>query len=422
MKTNTKKFLTLINKVKEAGKETNLNNIVEGLKDVFLIDDPINIDYTKKNLKPLDLKAVENETNILYFITALKQKDSNNNYYYNFYCYEYNDGKITEANIFNFTNYSYKTNAENRKNAVYTILIYQNSKYMQEANKKRENRKQQKEEKDPRYILKKSNFNKYADPENQQRYKYIKAGADPKKNNNIYVDNLTQKEIYNFKKYNYNYYYNNSVEIAMDKSGYILTEKRADLKQRALKLKEDRALESFNNYKKDFYIKALEEDRRVLEAQTLEAYKKASNTGLESIKNMNLLYNESIKDILNDLNRYINKLKNNEFSNGWCNPGVVKFENTLIDLHKDYYNYIYEIAFNYNKFLNFDILCDEIEKAVGGFSSYESFLKENGIEWTAPANLYKDYKDKIKNENGYISFLGYKKQFKNYYWWLKICF
>ena len=107
MNTNTKQFLTLVEKVTATGKETSLNSITRDfIREGFSLENPIIIEYSKKHFKPLDFESYfteENNINKLYFITAVKVKEN-----INFYSFVYSYKGIKEARFLDFVYYSYK--------------------------------------------------------------------------------------------------------------------------------------------------------------------------------------------------------------------------------------------------------------------------------------------------------------------------
>ena len=92
MNTNTKQFLTLVEKATAAGKETSLKRIVNGfISEGFSLENPIIIEYSKKHFKPLDFESYfteENNINKLYFITVVKENE-NINFYSFVYSYKF---------------------------------------------------------------------------------------------------------------------------------------------------------------------------------------------------------------------------------------------------------------------------------------------------------------------------------------------
>ena len=101
MKTNTKSFLNFIERLESEKRNYNINNLVKDFVSMgFSVENPINIDYTKKHLKPADLKSIfeKEKTSSIYFITAIKNDRKNNNidneYYY--YCFLFDGEKIKE--------------------------------------------------------------------------------------------------------------------------------------------------------------------------------------------------------------------------------------------------------------------------------------------------------------------------------------
>ena len=270
MNTNTKQFLKLIEKVTAAGKETNLNSIARGfISEGFSLESPIIIEYSKKHFKPLDFESYfikENNINKLYFITAVKENEN-----INYYSFVYSCKSIKEAKFLDFCFYAYKSNAELRKNTIYTILIYQNKKYIESMQQKKENRAANKEINiKERFLFVKDFYNDYGNDESmKQRYKYIQKDFI----NNCLCYNMLLSMKYNFNFSNRTAYWNGVKNFEIDKSGYILTYKRDDLKRRAAALKEKRARDNFEKYQHEFYLKALKDDKSSIEAQLLTAQK-----------------------------------------------------------------------------------------------------------------------------------------------------
>ena len=419
MNTNTKQFLKLIEKVTAAGKETDLKQINRDFMSAdFSLENKINIEYTKKHLKPLDFESYftkENNINKIYFVVAYKQND--NICFYNFV---YDCKGIKESRFLSFCYYAYKSNAELRKNSLYTILIYQNKKYIESMKNKKESRNEKrllnlKE----RFIFAKDFYNDYGDDESQkQRYKYYQKDF----NNNILCNNMLLSMKYNFNYTRGTAYWDGVKNFEIDKSGYILTYKRDDLKRRAAALKEERARDNFEKFHHEFYLKALKADKNSIEAQLLTAYRKAAQDGLKAIQLLNKLYEARVSGLLKQLKDYILKLEKKDFSLGWFNSSVISFEKNIIELHQDYYNFINSEAAAYNKFINFDILLKDIEAQLG-YYDYTKLLENNGVKNTLSKYIFNDYKEKIKIENGYkigyIYFLGYKKKIENYFKFLE---
>ena len=415
MNTNTKQFLTLIEKVTAAGKETNLNRIARDfVSEGFSLENPIIIEYSKKHFKPLDFESYfteENNINKLYFITAVKEKEN-----INFYSFVYNCKGIKEAKFLDFVYYCYKSNAELRKTALYTILIYQNKKYIESMQQKKEKRAANKKInfKD-RFLFVKDFYNNYGDDESiKQRYKYIQ--KDFIKNELCYNMLLSMK--YNFNFFNNTAYWNGDKNFEIDKSGYILTYRRDDLKRRAAALKEKHARDNFEKYQREFYLKALKDDKNIIEAQLLTAYRKAAQDGLKAIQLLNGLYEARITGLLKQLKDYISKLEKKDFSLGWYYSSIISFEKNIIELHQDYFNFINSEAAAYNNFINFDILLKDTEAHLG-YHDFSKILENNGIKSTLSKYIFNDYKNKIKIENGYIYFLGYEKKIENYFKFLE---
>lgn len=415
MNTNTTQFLKLIEKVTAAGKETSLNSIARGfISEGFSLESPIIIEYSKKHFKPLDFESYftkENNINKIYFITAVKENEN-----INFYSFVYSYKGIKEARFLDFSYYCYKSNAELRKNAIYTILIYQNKKYIESMQQKKEKRAANKEIniKD-RFIFVKDFYNDYGDDESiKQIYKYIQKDFI----NNCLCYNMLLSMKYNFNFSGRTAYWDGVKNFEIDKSGYILTYKRDDLKRRAAALKEKRARDNFEKYQHEFYLKALKDDKNSIEAQLLTAYRKAAQDGLKAIQLLNELNEARVSGLLKDLKYYISKLEKKDFSRGWFNSSVISFEKDIIELHQDYYSFINSEAAAYNNFINFDILLKDTEAQLG-YCDFSDLLKKNEIKSTLSKYIFKDYKEKIKIENGYISFLGYKKKIENYFKFLE---
>lgn len=415
MKTNTKQLLKLIEKVTAAGKETTLNKIVRDFVWAgFSVNDKINIEYSKKHFKPLDFETYFNkENNIkeLYFITAVKENEN-----INFYSFVYSCKGIKEAKFLDFCFYAYKTNAELRKNAIYTILIYQNKKYIESMQQKKEKRAENnKINIKERFLFVKDFYNNYGDNESiKQRYKYIQKDFY----NNILCNNMLLSMKYNFNFSGRTAYWDGVKNFEIDKSGYILTYKRDDLKRRAAALKEKRARDNFVKYNQEYYLKALKDDKNSIETQLLTAYRKAAQDGLQAIKYINNLYEARVSGLLKQIKEYIKKLEKNDFSLGWFNSSIIAFEKNIIEIHKDYYNFINSEAAAYNNFINFDILLKDTEAQLG-YCDFSDLLKKNEIKNTLSKYIFNDYKEKIKIENGYIYFLGYKKKIENYFKFLE---
>lgn len=409
MNTNTKQFLKLIEKVTAAGKETNLNRIARDfVSEGFSLESPIIIEYSKKHFKPLDFESYftkENNINKLYFITAVKEKEN-----INFYSFVYSYKGIKEANFLDFVYYCYKSNAELRKTALYTILIYQNKKYIESMQQKKEKRAENnKINTNDRFLFVKDFYNDYGSDESQkQRYKYIQKDFI----NNELCYNMLLSMKYNFNFSGRTAYWDGEKNFEIDKSGYILTYKRDDLKRRAAALKEKRARDNFEKYQHEFYLKALKDDKNSIETQLLIAYRKAAQDGLKAIQLLNKLYEARVSGLLKQLKDYILKLEKRDFSLGWFNNSIISFEKNIIELHQDYYNFINNEAAAYNNFINFDILNKEIEAQLG-YWDYHKKIENEGIKWTLSKSIFNDYKEKIKIENGYIYFLGYKKKIEN---------
>lgn len=419
MNTNTKQFLKLIEKVTAAGKETNLNRIARDfVSEGFSLESPIIIEYSKKHFKPLDFESYftkENNINKLYFITAVKEKEN-----INFYSFVYIYKGIKEAKFLDFVYYCYKSNAELRKNALYTILIYQNKKYIESMQQKKEKRAENnKINIKDRFLFVKDFYNNYGDDESiKQRYKYYQKDFY----NNILFKNMLLSMKYNFNVSNGTAYRDGVKNFEIDKSGYILTYRRDDLKRRAAALKEERARDNFEKFHHEYYLKALKADKNSIEAQLLTAYRKAAQDGLKAIQLLNGLYEARVSGLLKQLKDYISKLEKKDFSRGWFNSSIISFEKNIIELHQDYYNFINSEAAAYNKFINFDILLKDIEAQLG-YYDYTKLLENNGVKNTLSKYIFNDYKEKIKIENGYkigyIYFLGYKKKIENYFKFLE---
>ena len=413
MNTNTKHFLKLIEKVTSTGKETSLNSITRDfIREGFSLENPIIIEYSKKHFKPLDFESYfteENNINKLYFITAVKENEN-----INFYSFVYSYKGIKEAHFLDFSYYCYKSNAELRKAALYTILIYQNKKYIESMQQKKEKRASNKKiNLKDRFLFVKDFYNDYGDDESKkQRYKYIQKDFIKNK----LCDNMLLSMKYNFNFSNNTWDGVKNFEI--DKSGYILTYKRDDLKRRADALKEKRARDNFEKYQHEFYLKALKDDKNSIEAQLLTAYIKAAQDGLKAIQLLNELNEDRISKLLEKLNNYISKLEKKDFSLGRFNSSIISFEKNIIELHQDYFNFINSEAASYNNFINFEILLKDIEAQLG-YYDYKKLLENNGIVWIISKNIFNDYKNKIKIENGYIYFLGYKKKIENYFKFLE---
>ena len=415
MNTNTKQFLTLVEKVTAAGKETSLKRIVNGfISEGFSLENPIIIEYSKKHFKPLDFESYfteENNINKLYFITAVKENEN-----INFYSFVYSYKGIKEARFLDFVYYSYKSNAELRKTALYTILIYQNKKYIESMQQKKEKRAENnKINIKDRFLFVKDFYNNYGDDESKkQRYKYIQ--KDFIKNKLCYNMLLSMK--YNFNFSNNTAYWDGVRNFETVKSGYILTYKRDDLKRRAAALKEEHARDNFEKYQHEFYLKALKDDKNSIEAQLLTAYIKAAQDGLKAIQLLNGLYEARVSGLLKKLNDYILKLEKKDFSLGWFNSSIISFEKNIIELHQDYFNFINSEAASYNIFINFEILLKDAKTQLG-YYDFSKLLENNGIDGTISSYIFNDYKNKIKIENGYIYFLGYKKKIENYFKFLE---
>ena len=415
MNTNTKQFLKLIETVKAAGKETSLKSITRDfISKGFSLENPIIIEYSKKHFKPLDFESYfteENNINKLYFITAVKVNEN-----INFYSFVYSYKGIKEARFLDFSYCCYKSNAEVRKTALYTILIYQNKKYIESMQQKKEKRAENnKINIKDRFLFVKDFYNNYGDDESKkQRYKYIQ--KDFMKNK--LCDNMLLSMKYNFNFSNGVAYWDGVKNLEIDKSGYILTYKRDDLKRRAAALKEKRARDNFEKNQHEFYLKALKDDKNSIEAQLLTAYRKAAQDGLKAIQFLNQLNEARISGLLKQLKDYISKLEKKDFSIGWFNNSIISFEKNIIELHQDYFNFINSEAASYNNFINFEILLKDIKTQLG-YYDFSKLLENNGIDGTISSYIFNDYKNKIKIENGYIYFLGYKKKIENYFKFLE---
>ena len=418
MKTNTKKFLKLIEKVNnyinDANEKADLKRFAKNLYQAgFAVGDPIEIKITNRHLKPLDLKAIENENNKVFFITAVRKsyKELEKVFFYN---YEYDGGRIAEKNDFKFTSYSYSTNAENRAKAIFTILIYQNYKYIAEQKKKHESRAEKNtalESDESRLILSKEKINK-----NFYCWRYDETKT-------IYRDTLTKENIYNFVIRSGSFYSSRENKIEVDKSGYILTYKRNDLKQRAQQLKEKKARERFETSQRDYYIKEFSKAVKSIENSTINAYKKAVATGnLQNIVLLNNLYNDKIKDHLKELKRFIIKLNKKEFSSGWMRSGVLEFEKDLKQLDSKNKNYFKNILNEYNIYINFKNLYNFVEKTENekGYNCFDELLKQKNYnyKWSCCINCYNENKHII--ENNKIYFCGYDAVIKNYFDFMEV--
>ena len=345
MKTNTKQFYNFIDVLLSynlnPADKTKLfyNSILNGLKsNNFSLNDKINFIYTNKSLTPKELQNIYNNNNLnnLYFITINNFDDVS------ICCgYAFNGKKIIENNpIFDFCkNYYYNfkdvfgSNAEMRKTAVLTVLIYQDKKYIDAVKEKQETRRKLKQELfyNDRFIFKKSSFVETCnEPENQQRYKYIHKEYIKE----VLTFNQVLKNKYRFSLSNSGWFYTgDSNIIEMDQSGYILTYKRDDLKRRATALKMNNQKNKFMKEKSKYYILTLTNAKEELKKVLLAIYKKMVDSGnIKNIFEFNYNYNCDFKTLYNDLEWYLSKLKNETVNDSEF------FEKNLKDLINNKYN------------------------------------------------------------------------------------
>ncbi len=427
MKTNTKQFLTLIEKINNTTNWTlTLNDLYERMRDAgFSVNDEIIFEYTNKSLKPADFKVIFENNNIdkLYFITAIKNENKNNYNNYNdfiYYCFKVDKyNTIKEYNHFIFTYSARKTNAELRKNASFTILFYQNKKYYETMMQKRDSRagKYTSDFKNDRFIFALDFYNEYSEPENRQRYKYFKTGFDPKQDRNILVSNIVLKCKYHF-AINSTLYNPKLKNILMDKSGYNLTNIRDDLQRRARRFKEKNAVKRFEEGNADVYLTALKKDRQLIENQIITAYKNAVASGdLQNIIYLNNLYDEKIKKRLESIDNFIQKLSKKNYSCGLFNWSASNFEEEIKELLELNKNYFSKIIKSYNEYINFDKLYRYIEDQKN-YKEFDDLLKQYNYKWSCPINCYNENKHKI--ENNKIYFLGCSTVIKNYFSFMEV--
>lgn len=429
MKTNTLIVKTLVDYINSNNnsidfKETT-KSVIDSLQDtkynntLIDIEKPINIEYTTKKLKPNDLKELYKKynSNLLYFITVIKGDDKKIRYY----CYCYDGQKTRENKLFNFCYYSYTTEAQNRAAATTTIIITQHSQYYYKLDKKRQDRKNyynyfSNRYNNIRYAFKKDFFIKYSKPEEQQRYKYIVKNYDKI----TLASNILKSCEF---KLNFNStYFNPKLEyIEIDKSGYITTYKKEELKKEAKRLKEKRLDAAFKESKKDYYIKLLENDINNINVLIKKSFAAGATSESENFKTIHLLLDKT-ESIKSDIFYYIEKLKKDTFYKGYFNNSIIDFENTIIDLHNKAITK--NIINNINDYINFSDLYKMIENEYNNNNDFENFLKNIGYKYICLENCYK-YKLHTYNSN-YMYIESYKIYMQNYFdfleakkWWLQ---
>lgn len=424
MKTNTKILKELIDYLNNnnncCDSKITLKSIINDLQDLrhnttlIDIEKPLIIEYTKKHLKPNDLKELYKKynANFIYFVTVLKTIENKAFYY----CYAYDGQKTKENRLFNFCYYSPHTEAQNRAAADTTIIITQHSQYYYELDKKRQNRKNyynyfsNKYNNNIRYSFKKDFFNIYSEPEAQQRYKYI-----VKYYNKIELTSNILKSCefrFNFN----NTRFNPKLDyIEIDKSGYITTYKKEELKKDAKRLKEKRLDAAFKENKKYYYIKLLENDINNINDLIKKSLAAGSTSEPENYKTIHLLLDktELLKD---DIFKYIEKLKNDTFYKGVFNNSIIDFENTIINLHN---KAIPEnIIKNINDYINFKNLYNYIKTFYNSDFDFEKYLESIGYKYICLENCYK-YKLHTYNNN-YMYIGSYNIYIQNYFDFMQV--
>lgn len=423
MKTNTssiKKLVDYINSNNNSTKiKASIKSVIDSLQDkkynntLIDIEKPINIEFTKKNLKPSDLKELYKKynSNLLYFITV--KKDIKKEYCY--YCYCFDGQKTKENKLFNFCYYSYDTEAKNRAAAITTIIITQHSKYYYELNQKRQNRQNYynyfiNRYNNIRYIFKKDFFNIYSASEEQQRYKYIVKNY----NKITLVSNILKSCEFKFNlnstRFNPKHEY-----IEIDKSGYITTYKKEELKKEAQRLKEKRLNAAFKENKKEQYIKLLENDINNINDLIRKSLAAGATSKIENFKTIHLLLDKT-ESIKNDIFRYIEKLKNDIFYKGILNTSIIEFENDIINLHDKAITK--NIINNINNYINFSNLYKMIEKEYNNNSEFENFLENIGYKYICLENCYK-YNLHVC-DSGYMHIGSYKIYIQNYFDFMEV--
>ena len=423
MKVNTliiKKFIDFINSNNNSTEyKPTIKNIIDSLQDSIYnttlidIEKPLIIEYTKKHLKPNDLKELYKtyNSNLLYFITCIKDIDNK----FRYYQYVYDGQKTKEEKLFNFCYYTYTTEAKNRAAADTTIIITQHSKYYYELDKKRQNRKNyynyfSNRYNNIRYIFKKDFYNEYSIPEEKQRYKYVVAGYEKI----TLVSNILKSCEYHF-NFN-NTRFNPELEyIEIDKSGYITTYKKEELKKEAKRLKEKRLDTAFKENKKDYYIKLLENDINNINDLIRKSLAAGSTSGIENFKTIHILLDKT-ETIKKDIFNYIEKLHNNTFYKGYLNTSIIDFENTIINLHTKATTE--NIINSLNDYINFKNLYNYIKLNYDNNYDFENFLENLGYKYVCLENCY-SYKLHTYNNN-YMCIGSYKIYMLNYFDFMQV--
>ena len=413
MKANTKVFNQLANfinnQINVYDEKITLQSVYSCLQDTkyektFLnVNEPINIIYTKKTLKPADIKNYYNSYNasVVYFITQTQYKGCRAIYY--MYCF---DGEKTkEKKLFSWCYWAYDSEAKNRANANNTIIILQDKKYYEMMEEKRTVRtgyyNYYYSNNNVRYSFLKDFFNEYSEPEKQQRYKYIvKDYPKIELENNLYLS-----EKYKLKPRSSRLSYKSNY-IVFDKSGYITTYKQNDLKERAIELKEKRLTEAFKSSKQEKYLVLLQDTKKKLEQAILKAYQKASSIGLNNVLLLNSLYNDRLKDITEKIDHYIYKLQFEKYNNN-----IIEFESGLLKVIN--FNLL-DIIKEYNIYLNFQTIYNKIAEPIY-YNGLDDLLKkyDYDVKYKCLVNIYNQQKHTIKNNRLY--FLNDSIDIKNYY-------
>lgn len=407
MKTNTQKLSQLVTTLNSNKNHSDITieRLIRDLREFnFSIDDEIVINQTTKKMKPSDFKSLyDSLNNGFYVVYCCKENNFNTNviYYFNGIKFEKKRGSC--FNWINDSEPSYRNKAER------VIILYQDDKYynnIQEKIKKRIALKSI----DDRFVFKKDCFiETCSEPELQQRYKYVRFGYDPKKYNSELESNLYKSQIYKFKLYTM-YSYRRSDEIEIDKSGYILTYRREKQSNKVEEIKKNKAIQEYTVLKLD-YIKQLKESKIKIENFILKISKKAIES--DSFNNLNIcnqFFENSLKKIRNNIIKKLSKIENNNINNIFC---FVEKINELI-INDDF---IQSKLKEFNLYLNFKKLFDDIEKKFEYIYEFDNYLEENNIKWTCPENIYGLNKHKI--ENGVLHFLDHEKTIENYFSFLE---
>ena len=211
------------------------------------------------------------------------------------------------------------------------------------------------------------------------------------------------------------YYYNINHYTKPDKSGYF-NKHISELKKQAIENKKNKLFNDFKTTKKELYSKILFNDFKDINNFIFKLFSKAGNScNIDCVEIATELYLK-LKGIKADLKRYVHKLENNDFSNGYYNSNIIDFEKNIIELdNKCRIDYLMDQC---NDYYNFKKLYKHIESNLK-YNEMDDFLKNNiGYKWTCCSNCYDEKKHIIKDGKMWLS--NYYVEYKNYFNFMQV--